>query len=81
VIDLRRSSIGVAAQAGNAAFAAATAWFSCAGDARGHSASVSSVAGLITSMVMSPGTIRPSIGKLKLSMTSSKPDGMRTILP
>jgi hypothetical protein len=53
VIVSRLSPIDVAVHAGNAAFAAATDRFSCSTDARGHSASVSSVARLITGIVMS----------------------------
>src|ERR1700729_116023 len=63
---LRRSSIGVAAQAGNAPFAAATAALSWASEARGHSARISSGAGLMTDIIRSPGTIFPSIRRLKL---------------
>src|SRR5260370_24508933 len=62
---LRRSSIGVAAHAGNAALAAATAASSWLLEARGHCASTSSVAGLRTGIVRSPGTIFPSIRRLK----------------
>ena len=64
VTSLRRSSIGVAAQAGKAALAAATAVSSWFFEARGHCASTSSVAGLRTGMVWSPGTILPSIRRL-----------------
>src|ERR1700730_8106720 len=65
VTSLRRSSIGVAAQAGKAALAAATAASSWPFEARGHCASTSSVAGLRTGMVWSPGTILPSMRRLK----------------
>src|SRR5258707_293845 len=65
VTSLRRSSIGVAAHAGKAALAAATAASSWLFEARGHCASTSSVAGLRTGIVWSPGTIFPSIRRLK----------------
>ena len=65
VTSLRRSAIGVAAQAGNAALAAATAVSSWDFEARGHCTSTSSVAGLRTGMVRSPGTIFPSMRRLK----------------
>ena len=60
-IRRRRSVIGVAAQAGKAALAAATAASSWSLDARGQSVSTSSVAGLMTGMVVSPGTNAPPI--------------------
>jgi len=57
-------SIGVAAQAGNAAFAAATASSSCAIEPRGHSAMLSSVAGLTTGVVLAPATSLPLMSSL-----------------
>src|SRR5262249_4453450 len=59
-----RSAIGLALQAGNAAFAAATALSSCAFEPRGHFASTSSVAGFSTSMVASPSSSLPLISTL-----------------
>jgi len=57
LFQLRRSSIGVAAHPGKAALAAATAASSWPFEARGHCVSTSSVAGLRTGIVRSPGTI------------------------
>src|ERR1700754_4297264 len=59
-----RSRIGLADQAGNAALAAAIASLSCARSARGASASTSSVAGLMTSSLATPGTSLPLISNL-----------------
>ena len=56
-----RSAIGVAAQAGKAALAAATARFSCSFDARGDWATASSVAGLITGLDVAPSSSWPLI--------------------
>jgi CheY-like chemotaxis protein len=61
----RPAFIATAAQAGKAALAADTAASSWLLEARGHCASTSSVAGLRTGMVWSPGTIFPSIRRLK----------------
>jgi hypothetical protein len=60
----RWSLSDVAAHAGNAAFAAPTAWFNCSAEACRHAAKASSVAGLITVMVSSPATILPSMSRL-----------------
>src|ERR1700693_896327 len=65
VTSLRRSAIGGAAHAGKAALAAATAVSSWSLEARGHCASTSSVAGLRTGIVRSPGTILPLMRRLK----------------
>ncbi len=63
-----RSSIGRLDQAGKAALAAATAFFSWALSALGHLAKASPVAGLTTSKLEAPSTSLPSISMWKASV-------------